>query len=227
MNQKYEPKYEDFVIPGHPNIVVPIMILHGKKYLQVAQRLVWFNLEKQDWTIETEIEKEWQIKDILVARFKCIIKDPSGRVMRVARKTKTIQDPKDYESCETGSIGRALSLMGYGTAYSEDMDEDEVVDSPQPSTLKPEALKKSTTKFKPQVSSLLQGATAHPFAEAVALNGRWVDQTFETIFNIDSTMKFDWTLKRNEDDKQGKLTGPQEWARDYLKYAEDSGLALP
>lgn len=131
----------EFKIPG-TEITIPIVLLPQSKkdkksgqwiqlppapYMKVPQRLVWFNIEKPDWIMETEVELEGDS----YVRFKCTIKDPSGKIMRTARKSKTIQTDKDYESAETGAIGRCLALLGYGTQYAEqDMEEDDLADAP-------------------------------------------------------------------------------------------------
>lgn len=219
MNQR-EPQFEEFKIPGH-NITVPIMVLHGKRYLQVQQRVVWFNLEKQDWTIETKVEAEGKDTEglILWVRFICEIRDPSGRLLRTARKTKSISGDKDFESCETGAIGRALSLMGYGTAYSEDMDEgDDIADSPQPPS-KPKDKNKldAKSKVKDQIES-------QKLYMQTATDGVFVNKTFEEIFNTDLSTGFSWTKKLNDQIKEGAKLQP--WKIKYLTYAQEMGMNL-
>ena len=164
-----------FKIPG-TEIELPIIKIPKKEkqpngtwvekeptpYMQVPQRLVWFNHEKPDWIIETEIEREWEIPDkegpIQLIRIKAVIKDPSGKVMRMARKTKEVYSSKDYDSCETGAVGRCLALIGYGTGYAtQDIEEEEVIDSP--TGLKKEI--KSDTRSK-VVSQSSGGATTSP-----------------------------------------------------------------
>lgn len=212
MNQR-EPQYEDFKIPGH-DVTVPIMLLHGKQYLQVQQRIVWFNLEKQDWTIETRIEAEGKDPEGMPVwvRFLCEIRNPSGRLLRTARKTKNITSEKDFESCETGSIGRALSLMGYGTAYSEDMSEDnEVVDSPQPS-IKPAPFKKE------------EKLSTFDLANTVASDGVFINKTLQDIFKIDEAAAFKWTIALDKQMKEGAKL--QSWKLKYLTYANDMGIQI-
>lgn len=107
---------------------LPLLILKGKPYLQVPWRVLWFCEEKPDWSIETEIIKHDEAHSIARA----IIKDPNGRIIRTATKQETKQGFADHlEKAETGAIGRALGLMGYGTQFALELDEGEkVVDAP-------------------------------------------------------------------------------------------------
>lgn len=108
---------------------LPIMDMRGKDYLQVAHRLVWFRQEHPDWAIETEL----LVSTAQEALAKATIKDASGRVIATGHKTETAKDfPAGWsEKAETGAIGRALALCGYGTQFAPDFDEGErIVDSP-------------------------------------------------------------------------------------------------
>jgi len=137
----------------------PLLDIKGKQYLEVKYRVAWFNEDKSDWTIETEIEYEEPGKWV---RFKCLIKNPEGRVMRIARKTVEIKTPKDYEACETGSIGRALALMGYGTTdCAQDLEEDDIVDAPVEKHFK--AVPKTETKepYKITINGKFVGKTLY------------------------------------------------------------------
>ena len=108
---------------------LPLLNLKNKEYLQVPWRVVWFREEKPDWSIETEIV----LKEADVATMKATIKDQNGRVMSTSHKTEDRQGFFDFlEKAETGAIGRALALIGYGTQFSADeLDEGtRIVDSP-------------------------------------------------------------------------------------------------
>lgn len=107
---------------------LPVMSLKGKDYLQVAHRLVWFREEREEWTIETsflELNENFAIA-------KAIISDQTGRVKATAHKREDQKHFADYmEKAETGAIGRALALVGFGTQFAPELDEeDRVVDSP-------------------------------------------------------------------------------------------------
>lgn len=108
---------------------LPLMDMRGKDYLQVAHRLVWFRQEHPDWAIETEL----LVSTPQEALAKATIKDASGRIIATGHKTETAKDfPAGWsEKAETGAIGRALALCGYGTQFAPELDEGErIVDSP-------------------------------------------------------------------------------------------------
>lgn len=99
------------------------MDLQGKEYLQVAHRLVWFREEHPDWVIETEIGDGFVKAKILRQDY-----------LLVATAHKSIGQGKRFplETAETGAIGRALALCGYGTQFcGDELDEgDEIADAP-------------------------------------------------------------------------------------------------
>lgn len=109
-----------------------IRVQGGREYLPVAQRLVWFRSAHPDWGIETRIE----VLDIdaAVAVFSATVTNADGKIMARATKMETAKGFADYvEKAETGSIGRALALCGYGTQFAPELEEGErIVDSPQP-----------------------------------------------------------------------------------------------
>ncbi len=109
---------------------LPILDIHGKGYLQVAHRLVWFREDHPNWQIATEAveintEKRYAI-------FRATIKDDTDRTIATATKVETAAGFGDYvEKAETGSIGRSLALCGYGTQFAPEFDEgDRLADSP-------------------------------------------------------------------------------------------------
>jgi len=109
---------------------LPVMDLKGKPYLQVAHRLVWFREEHPDWTIMTEFPEVNTEKRYVIA--KATVTTPLGQVIATAHKTESAAGFADYlEKAETGAIGRALALCGYGTQFAPEIDEGErIVDSP-------------------------------------------------------------------------------------------------
>lgn len=115
-----------FVTPK--GTLLPFLDLRGKPYLQVAHRLVWFREEHPDWTIETEIFR----LDNQAALGKATIKDQAGRVISTGHKYEDAKGFGDFiEKSETGAIGRALALCGFGTQFAPEFDEaDRIVDSP-------------------------------------------------------------------------------------------------
>lgn len=111
---------------------LPLLNLRGKEYLTVAQRLVWFREEHPDWTIVTELEdKNWEQMWVIM---RAVIMDTDKRILAVARKSESKKGFNDFlEKAETGAVGRALALLGYGTQFAGDeLDEGErIVDAPQ------------------------------------------------------------------------------------------------
>ena len=97
-------------------------------YLPVAARIAWFRKDHPYWSIITEVE---QLADKAVV-MKATIKDITGVVIATARKKETeIEFPDYIEKAETGAIGRALAMCGYGTLQAPDFDEQErLADAP-------------------------------------------------------------------------------------------------
>lgn len=107
---------------------LPLMDMRGKPYLQVANRLVWFREEHPSWGIETELLAATATS----ATARATIRDETGRIRATAHKSEEKQHFADFaEKAETGAVGRALAMVGYGTQFAPDLDEDErIVDSP-------------------------------------------------------------------------------------------------
>lgn len=97
-------------------------------YLPVAARIAWFRKDYPYWSIVTEVE---QLADKAVI-IKATIKDMLGTVIATARKKETEIGFPDYiEKAETGAIGRALAMCGYGTLQAPEFDEQErLADAP-------------------------------------------------------------------------------------------------
>ena len=97
-------------------------------YLPFAPRIAWFRKEHPDWSI---ITKAIQSANKAVV-MKAVIKDATGRVIATARKKETEIGFPDYiEKAETGAVGRALAMCGYGTLQAPEFDEGErLADAP-------------------------------------------------------------------------------------------------
>ena len=106
--------------------------LRGSEYLEVKWRIAWFRNDypaDSGWGIVTCAEEIDDSK----ARYRATIIDPQGRVISTATKTETKDSFPDYaEKAETGAIGRALALVGYGTQFTGDelSEGRRIVDSP-------------------------------------------------------------------------------------------------
>ena len=111
-----------------------IKVQGGRSYLPVSARIVWFRQEHPDWGIHTEpieINHEKQY-----AVFRAIIYNAEGKLMSMGTKKEDVKGFGDYmEKAETGAVGRALALCGYGTQFAPELDEatgGRFADSPQP-----------------------------------------------------------------------------------------------
>lgn len=117
--------------------LLPLVNLKGKNYLQVAYRLQWLTEDVDSYSIETNYL--YLDENRSTAHAKVTIFDKSGKVARSASATKseTKADFSDHaEKAETGAIGRALAMLGFGTQHAiADLEEGErIVDSPLAAT---------------------------------------------------------------------------------------------
>jgi hypothetical protein len=113
---------------------LPLLNLKGKDYLEVKFRIVWFREEHPDWSIETEM---MSVTDVS-AYARATVKDEKGRIVATSHKFENVQGFPDFiEKAETGAIGRALALIGYGTQFcADELDEGKrIVDSPNDTTV--------------------------------------------------------------------------------------------
>jgi len=112
---------------------LPLMNLKGKDYLMVAYRLIWFTEENPSYDIVTNYLN--LTDDQTVAHITVRIFNPEGKLVKSASGTKreTKKDFPDHtEKAETGALGRALAMLGYGTQFAiQDLDEGQrLADSP-------------------------------------------------------------------------------------------------
>ena len=109
---------EDHVVTKNGS-KLPLLNLKGKKYLMIAYRIQWFNEENSNFTVQTEFPL--LTENETVARASINIFDKEGKPVKSATATKreTKKDFPDHsEKAETGAIGRALLLLGYGTQFA-------------------------------------------------------------------------------------------------------------
>jgi hypothetical protein len=109
-----------------------IKVDSNRLYLPVAARLVWFRQEHPDWGIETkpiimDTEKQYAV-------FEASVFNAEGRLMAKGTKMEGATGfPAYIEAAETGAIGRALAVCGFGTQFAPDLEEvadGHLVDSP-------------------------------------------------------------------------------------------------
>lgn len=131
------PERPDF---GKPDIGDMITVKGGGLYLPVRRRVVWMRGEPvphPDWTIDTIAEKvdEGEFKPGAsgksgdrveggYARYRANVFNEHGRLLATGTKTEFSERFLDFvEKAETGAIGRALAVAGYGTEAAVDLDE--------------------------------------------------------------------------------------------------------
>lgn len=105
-----------------------IKIQGNRPYLPVAARLVWFRQDHPDWGIDTHLVT--LDLDRQFAVFEASVYNADGKLMAKGTKGESIRGFSDYiEKSETGAIGRALAVCGYGTQFAPDLDETSSADS--------------------------------------------------------------------------------------------------
>lgn len=162
---------------------LPLMSLKNKPYLQVAHRLVWLNEEAARFDITTNILKA--DKDESIVQAKVNVYEADGKLLRSATATKR-EDTAGFkdahlEKAETGAIGRALALLGFGTQFTtQDLDEGtRLADSPTTPAVK-------ATAPRPAPKLALTPAPASPVAveaHTTAVNVTTNEQAARTATN--------------------------------------------
>ena len=128
----FDPMKYMLKLPKHKKISLPNGQFRFEKteadYLPVAARIAWFRKDHPYWSIITEVELQADKAVVM----KATIKDMQGTVIATARKKETEAGFPDYiEKAETGAIGRALAMCGYGTLQAPEFDEqDRLADTP-------------------------------------------------------------------------------------------------
>lgn len=180
-------------------------------YLPVQWRLVWFRSLCPDGTIETEIvhldldreteeesyvwNSETRRSEKVIKRapgfvvFRAIVKDGRGGIAIGTKSEKAASFGDFIEKAETGSIGRALAALGYGTQFTGDEFDEQhrIVDAP---------VERRTTVSPTENSNGQQPAAS---AKSAGMNGR-------ARANSNGTQK-----AADEVDPQGPVTD-QQWS---------------
>lgn len=131
MSEKTNPQTEDASDKVFDFRKHLIKVQGNREYLPVQARLIWFRMEHPDWGIVTDLVEINHEKQFAV--FRANIFHPDGRIVATATKKEDAKGFGDYiEKAETGAIGRALALCGYGTQFTSELDErDRLADSPR------------------------------------------------------------------------------------------------
>jgi predicted nucleic-acid-binding protein len=106
------------------NAAQHLIKLKGKDYLPVAARLAWINHDEKSFVIKTEIVQMSDTHAIVRATVTIFSeeKDIAREATAVKREDKA-HFADFLEKAETGSVGRALGMLGFGTLHTEDFDE--------------------------------------------------------------------------------------------------------
>ena len=89
--------------------------IHGKKYVEVNERIIYFRKHYKNWTLSTEFVELTENKCVMKAE----VKNEDGRVIAdgIAEEIKGsshINKTSFIENCQTSAWGRALGNLGIG-----------------------------------------------------------------------------------------------------------------
>ena len=114
----------------------PLLNLRGSDYLEVKYRIAWFREDHPDWSIKTSFLHTDDVSSL--ARAEIINKE--GVTLSTGHKQESKAHFLDHaEKSESGAVGRALAMLGYGTVNAQEFEEaTRIVDSPvKPTNTKP------------------------------------------------------------------------------------------
>lgn len=101
---------------------IPLDDVKGKDYLLVSWRVFWMREEHPAWTIKTSIDVGHDKTDCIAT---AMIYNETDRLIATAHKYEDKKGFPDFiEKSETGAIGRALALCGYGTQFAPELSEE-------------------------------------------------------------------------------------------------------
>ena len=117
---------------------LPLLNHKNKEYLQVMHRIQWFRSEHPTGILKTTMlshQGEGQTEYAVFKTEVYVDTDRGPMCIATGHKKETRAGFDDFmEKAETGSIGRALALCGYGTVFAADEFEEgnRLADSPVP-----------------------------------------------------------------------------------------------
>lgn len=217
---------------------LPLLNLKGKEYLEVKYRLVWFREDHPDWSIETELISVTEVS----AYARATIRDEHGRIIATSHKFENVKGFPDFiEKAETGAIGRALALIGYGTQFcADELDEGKrIVDAPAVAPRASLRVAPTTTVAARQEMPRPAGAQAAPAAPApsaapavtptnvapAASTSSLVDDEDETTQEAGSNEPGDFMISFGRKYKGKKLSDiPKSEMESYLEWLENSAV---
>lgn len=191
--------------------------LKGKDYLPVAQRLIWFREICPTWSIKTQLLEHSEAATLARAE----ILDETGRVMSTAHKTETAKGFADHtEKAETGAIGRALALCGFGTQFvGDELDEGErLADAPIDNTMHGSSVKSPQVTLLPPDEESLSALAQEKITFGKHKDRRFADLPYEDL------KKYVWGLEQMGKESGKPLMGAAarmvEKAHAYLRAAK-------
>jgi hypothetical protein len=187
----------------------------GRDYLNVQNRLLWFirdqraliaaGLAKVSYTIHTDLveldhQRCW-------AHFKTFIRDVLGNEVTMYGSESAKDFPDYIEKASTKSLGRALLLLGYGTAFAFEIDEgDRIVDAPQEHPKIEPSAARTAPPVRPQPTPVHSQATSasrassRTGAEGATIQPPTHSETMATDRQLSSIRKLYSALNRPEPD---------------------------
>jgi uncharacterized protein (DUF3820 family) len=215
---------------------LPLLNLKGKEYLEVKYRLVWFREDHPDWSIETELISVTEVS----AYARATIRDEHGRIIATSHKFENVKGFPDFiEKSETGAIGRALALIGYGTQFcADELDEGKrIVDAPATAprnNLRVAPEQRSTTPARPQPAAAAATSAPAPAAPTGATpaaasdtsaNALQDDEDETSEENLASNEPGEFTISFGRKYKGRKLSDiPKSEMESYLEWLENSAV---
>lgn len=196
-----------------------IKVQGGADYLKVAQRVLWFREEKPNWPIRTSFLECGE--DHTVARAE--IYNDTGILMATAHKysAKGVGPAKAYhrEAAETGAIGRALGLLGYGTdaVFSDDEDDDFIADSPVEKIEPKEAKKWNFPVLKP-VEDKGEREESQTCSEYVISFGKFRGSTLSKVSESEIKLYCDYLRKNSKESGKPLSPSAEELLTEVAKY---------
>lgn len=99
-----------------------IHLRDGVLYLPSAARVLWFRMEHPDWTILTDLVEGGYHLGYATVRA-TVLTDRSRPIATGLKTESKAEFPAGWvEKAETGAVGRALAMAGYGTQFAPELD---------------------------------------------------------------------------------------------------------
>jgi len=209
-----------------------IRVQGNRLYLPTQVRIVWFREECPEWSIETKTVEGSLAEGYAVV--KAIVRNPEGRIIAEGQKSETHKDfPAGFiEKAETGAIGRALAVAGFGSIYAAELDElgdtEHVADAPvqrpvhsQAPAPAPDAKLTTVSPAKGTGAPAIDyraRAAAHTDPEIVALNARLKELAQEAGVDPTDTKAMIGMIAWHLGIEEQEVKRPKDMSKDELKH---------